>query len=445
MKLCSSVGFLSALVALPSTVLADQYHYGNLLVGGKAIGYGGAYVAIADDLSAMHYNPAGLAFQKATKSASVNTLAFEDTEFLGVFSDGSDLKRSSFSVIPGFIGLSTEKERLSYGTFFTVLDYSQERSTSETTYTLEQQQVSQSVVEFVDYDLDSAGYKLGGSIAYQLSDNISAGFSLSLIYKELITSQGSGGIYTLPAELGGISTGFNAQQRITEEQYIVEPAFGLLWKTDTINLGLKYSHQVSFYRDFESSSRLTAPIVLAFNPMASSATMLLSKSDRKQKYPHQFSFGASKAFEHITLSAQIDYYTSVDDLSYQDSIPLADTLNLNSVTNYSIGMEFDITDNAAFQLAFFTDNSNGDIDTDEEFQRVEDINVQGVSIAYKSKVYDYPYRIGFYLKEGNGNVRYSDVRFVESVFGFNLYPSNDAQDISRAKKHAFVLFASMDF
>ena len=67
MKLCSSVGFLSALVALPSTVLADQYHYGNLLVGGKAIGYGGAYVAIADDLSAMHYNPAGLSFQTSAK------------------------------------------------------------------------------------------------------------------------------------------------------------------------------------------------------------------------------------------------------------------------------------------------------------------------------------------------------------------------------------------
>ena len=220
---------------------------------------------------------------------------------------------------------------------------------------------------------------------------------------------------------------------------------GLLWKTDAINLGFKYSHQVSFYRDFESSSRLTAPIVLAFNPAASSATMFLSKSERKQKYPHQLSFGASTAFQHITLSAQVDYYTSVDDLTYQNSVPLADTLNLNSVTNYAIGMEFDVTDDSAFQFAFFSDNSNGDIDTSEAYQRVEDIDVRGISVAYKSKIYDYPYRIGFYIKKGSGNVRYSDVRFVESVFGFNLYPSNDEQDISKAKKHAFVFFASMDF
>ncbi|GGF72550.1 hypothetical protein GCM10011338_25930 [Alteromonas lipolytica] len=428
-----------------SAVHADQYHYGNLLVGGKAIGFGGAYASIADDLSAMHYNPAGLAFQKATKSASVNTLAFEDTEFLGVFTDGSDLKRSSFSVVPGFIGLSSQNNKLSYGTFFTVLDFSQERSTSEATYTMEIQQIPQDVVEFVDYDLDSAGYKIGGSLAYELSDSLSVGFTLSFIYKDLITSQGSGGIYTLPAEYGGTSTGFNARQRITEEQYLVEPTLGLLWKSNLINIGLTYSHQISFHREFESSSRITAPMVLAMNPYATSATMFLSTSNNKQKYPHQFSLGVSKEFERVTLSAQVDYYTSVDDLSYQEAIPLADTLNLQTVTNYSVGLEFKLTADSAVQVAFFTDNSNGDIDTNEAYQRVEDIDINGVSIAYKSKVYDYPYRVGFYVKEGSGNVRYSDVRFVESVFGFPLYPPNDTQDISRAKKHAFVLFASMDF
>ena len=432
-------------ILISSTTFADQYHYGNMLVGGKAIGFGGAYSAIADDLSAMHYNPAGLAFQNASKSASVNTLAFEDTEFTGVFTDGSNLKRSSFAVVPGFIGLSSRKDKISYGSFFTVLDYSQERSTSETSYTIEQQQLAQSVVEFVDYDLDSAGYKIGGSLAFQLTDNLSVGSSLSFIFKELVTSQGSGGVYTLPEALGGVSTGFSAQQRITEEQYIVEPTLGLLWKTDLGNVGFKYSYQTSFYRDFESSSRITAPIVLASAPTSSSASLINSKSKEKQKYPHQFSFGMSKEFDTVMLSMQIDYYTAVDNLTYQESLPLADTLNLNAVTNYSFGLEVKISEKSAIQMSYFTDNSNGDIDTQEAFQRVEDIDIKGLSIAFRSTIYDYPYRLGFYVKQGSGEVRYSDIRFVESVFGFNLYPTNDTQDITKAKKHAFVLFASMDF
>lgn len=96
----------SALGVLSGTLVADPYHYNNLLVGGKAIGYGGAYVALANDQSAMHYNAAGLAFQEDSTSASVNTMAFENTRFENVYTDGSDFERKSFTVVPGFIGIS---------------------------------------------------------------------------------------------------------------------------------------------------------------------------------------------------------------------------------------------------------------------------------------------------------------------------------------------------
>ena len=124
MKSVTSVGLISSLMVLSSAAIADQYHYGNLLVGGKAIGFGGAYVAVADDQSAMHYNAAGLAFQRNAKSASVNTQAFEDTRFKNVYTDGSDFTRTSFSVVPGFLGISGSSGLWSYGSYFTVTDYS---------------------------------------------------------------------------------------------------------------------------------------------------------------------------------------------------------------------------------------------------------------------------------------------------------------------------------
>lgn len=444
MKSVSSLCLLSGLVLLSSTVIADQYHYGNLLVGGKAIGYGGAYVAIADDLSAMHYNPAGLAFQEASTSASVNTMAFEDTEFLGVFSDGSDVKRSSFTVVPGFIGLSGKQGKLSYGSFFTVMDFSQERSTSQTEYTIEGD-IPQDVVEFVDYDLDNASYKVGGSLAYEYSDNFAIGMSLALVYKDFITTQGSGAFYTFPIELGGTTTGFNAQQRVTEEQYIVEPTIGALWKTDTLNIGVKYSQQFSINRNFESTIKLVAPGVLAIDPYHSSAFFAVTQSDEKQQYPHQFSLGMSKQFSKLNISVQVDYYSSVDDLTYQPETALPDTVNLDSVTNYSAGVEYNIDEDTALQLAFFTDNSNGVIDINQTYQRIEKIDVSGVSLAYKSKLLDLPFRFGVYVKKGSGNIRFSDLRFVEAAFGIPFYPTNDNYDISKARKSAVVIFASMDF
>lgn len=99
-----SILFSLSLLISSISAHAEQYHYENLLVGGAAIGLSGSFVAIADDLSAMHYNPAGLVGQQSTRSASVNTMSWESTEFISAFNDGSDFSRDSFTVVPGFMG-----------------------------------------------------------------------------------------------------------------------------------------------------------------------------------------------------------------------------------------------------------------------------------------------------------------------------------------------------
>ena len=63
-------GFIISFL-LATTAVADEYHYVNTFNGSKVAGLGGAYTAIADDLSAMLYNPAGLSFSTVKSTASV--------------------------------------------------------------------------------------------------------------------------------------------------------------------------------------------------------------------------------------------------------------------------------------------------------------------------------------------------------------------------------------
>ena len=58
-----------------SPLLADQFHYKNLLIGDRAIGLAGAYIGVSDDASGIFYNPAGLGFALSNDiSGSANAL-----------------------------------------------------------------------------------------------------------------------------------------------------------------------------------------------------------------------------------------------------------------------------------------------------------------------------------------------------------------------------------
>ncbi|RYZ71254.1 MAG: hypothetical protein EOP09_04915 [Proteobacteria bacterium] len=50
---------LAILTLSGASAYADQFHYHNLVVGERAMGLGGAFTAVADDASAIVYNPAG--------------------------------------------------------------------------------------------------------------------------------------------------------------------------------------------------------------------------------------------------------------------------------------------------------------------------------------------------------------------------------------------------
>ncbi len=103
------IAFLASLVAVfatGSTTLfaTNEYYYKNMLVGERAFGLGGAYVAISDDPSGVFHNPAGLVYSLENYvSLSANAFMSSEQKFKDVY-PGQDHTYTSEGFVPSFFG-----------------------------------------------------------------------------------------------------------------------------------------------------------------------------------------------------------------------------------------------------------------------------------------------------------------------------------------------------
>jgi len=433
---------------LGSIAVADEYHYVNLLNGSKAVGLGGAYIAIADDLSAMLYNPAGLSISNIKSTASVNVFSLEKTEFSNVFSDGSDFTRDSFVIVPGFFAFRKKEGNWDLGISFVVSDLSKERTSTDVITNIEQNGFvpGQTNNEFIYIDLDNSAYKLGVSSAFRYSENLSFGGSLYLQYKEFTTVQGSGLISTIFTPNGNFEGGFNASRRISDLQVSIQPILGVLWQQGNLSLGGKLAYEIPIKRDYEATATILLASLVPLPPEITPAFRVKEKTRIKQDLPFEIAIGGSYLFSNFLMTANVNYFSKVD--STGDALEYINTpitRKLNEVINWSIGMEYEYSTDTSIRFGLFTDKSNGDIDIDIDNQRIEDIDLIGLSTSIKTIVLENNLTFGLYYKYGKGDVRFADIRSVENIVGLPLYPDNGNNDIAEAKKNSLVLFLSLDF
>ena len=72
------VGWLVLSLGWSHTAHADDTHYQDFIVGGRAVGLGGAFCSIADDPSGIFYNPAGIVDSRhSSLQVSTNLYGFE--------------------------------------------------------------------------------------------------------------------------------------------------------------------------------------------------------------------------------------------------------------------------------------------------------------------------------------------------------------------------------
>jgi long-chain fatty acid transport protein len=440
--------YFVALTLLSSKAFADEYHYVNVFNGSKAAGLGGAYTAIADDLSAMLYNPAGLSLSTVKSTASVNIFSQEETEFSNVFSDGSDFTRDSFVIIPGFFAFRKKEGDWDFGLSFAISDLSKERTSTDVITNIEQSefQPSQRNNEFIYIDLDNSAYKLGVTSSFRYSDSLSFGSSLYIQYKEFTTVQGSGIISSVFTPYGNFEGGFNASRRIIDLQVSVQPILGVLWKKGNVSLGGKLGYEIPIRRDYEATATILFSSPEPLPPELTPAFRVTEKTKVKQDLPFELAVGASYKFSDVLLTADVNYYSEVNtsgkSLEFIDT-PI--TRKLNEVINWSVGVEYEYSTDITIRFGVFTDKSNGDIDINIDNQRIEDIDLLGFSTSLRTVFFKNIVTFGLYYKYGKGDVRFADIRSVEQIVGIPLYPDNGNYDIAEAKKNSLVLFLSLDF
>lgn len=446
MRLATKILLLCFLYS--SNAKSDEYHYKNLLVGTKAIGLGGAFTAISDDLSAVFFNPAGLTNTVNSNSASISTFAWEKTTFYDAFSDGTDFTRSSFSIVPSFLGVGDKKGDWHWSIGFGVSDLSTERNYNEVSHPIfdEENATIGEQTEFGNVDLDNSALNLGLGAAHRVNSNLSVGGSLIIKYKKFETIQGSGvsQIYFTPEY--DIYSGFSALRRIKDETILITPVLGVLYQTPSLNIGLKIAKDFTIDRTFTAVHNIFVSSPTPLPPTSKPATVGTVEGNEAQDTSSNVTLGFAKRKNNFEWSFDIDYFSevSVEEHIINEFHP-PNTRDLNQVVNYSLGLTFYKTNRKYFRFGIFTDNSNGKIDTSQPYQRVEDIDMLGISVDYTSDSFGFPMSIGAYVKYGKGDVRLGDLRVVEKIVGLPLYPPRNEFDLSEASKSLFVVFLSANF
>ncbi|MGK5088877.1 hypothetical protein WDW86_15065 [Bdellovibrionota bacterium FG-2] len=105
-KLLLRLFFLPLLVTSWDAARADEFHYKDVLVGERASGMGGTFIAISDDPSGMFYNPAGIVFSMENYfSLSANAYSVSELKYKDIVV-GQDYQYKSQGLVPAFFGFT---------------------------------------------------------------------------------------------------------------------------------------------------------------------------------------------------------------------------------------------------------------------------------------------------------------------------------------------------
>lgn len=354
--------------------LADQLHYNNMLIGDRAAGMGGAYVAISDDPSGMYYNPAGLAYSMGSKlSASMNAFQYNKTDYKGALG-GKDWTRTSSVLVPNFFGITQPLAGGYAGFSYAVTDAAledQDQTFPDTP--------SVGTTFTINFNNQDTTYNIGPSFAFEIGDHWAVGLTMYGYYRtqERIFSQTAldltdpdytitGGNRTVdPADSTKYlmnSTGtVNTDLWQTEYQAITEigarPMLGIMWSpVEKLSFGVSLSQVVllSSERKTQATCYTTDWDAIAVDETNNvvglckydQVSRATTTSNLKRAFPWQVDVGGAYfANSQLIVSGSMSVYQAL----YGLSTPLI---------NYALGAEYYVTGQWAIRVGGYTNLAN---------------------------------------------------------------------------------------
>ncbi|MFC2168789.1 OmpP1/FadL family transporter [Acidobacteriota bacterium] len=291
--------------------------WNNTLIGCRAIAIGGAFAGIADDSSAIFYNPAGLAFQQNNMALSISGFNVWPTH---EYSDslGSNLQSKTNFSVPQIFFTFKASERLTLG-FGAYTPY------------------AGGGVEWNDNGLGLQLKSAMGitsitpSLAYQINDKISIGFNIN-IYRAVIEDTRT---------LQNIGT-----IRTEENGSAFSMGFGLMFKpNEKLGIGLGVRGPAKMQLSGKTTVPLEIPELGSFEANLSSETQF--------NLPWDFSMGFSyKLSEKFLFSTSVQYtmWSALDNIEKTlKNIPTEgdqktiEPMNFKNILLWSVGTEYWVT------------------------------------------------------------------------------------------------------
>ena len=367
MNIISRSGFLlMLLVAGHSTsVLADEYHYNNMLIGDRASGMGGAYTAVSDDATGMFYNPAAIVYVGDRNfSASVNAYYNQTKKYENVIGNQPYVRNSS-ALLANFFGIVKPLGNFKVGLSYAVPDaVSEDQNQSFSN-------VNSAVSRFtINLNNRDTTYNIGPSIAAEVNSDLSIGLTLYAHQRnvQVIVNQ-------FQERTDTTRLWVNKYYKLSETG--IRPILGVMWSpVEKLSLGLSLSQTVVFTSTAQNQDTCwssTAGDCVATATVPSLQTPFLTDINAKRKYPVRVTVGA--AFfpsSNLLVSGDMTYNTAVTDPYFGNKVG---TLNL------ALGSEYYLNRSWAVRAGAYTNRANTPNIQAGVTSIEEQIDLYGVSLS----------------------------------------------------------------
>jgi hypothetical protein len=353
---------------------SEGWSYKSILIGERASGLGGAFVAIADDPSGAWYNPAGLVMgQESYLSGSVNAYQSGSIRYNDVF-NSQDYQYNSQGLIPSFFGMTQElSPHLKFGFVLLVKDYlNQEQNdklqnleTDTRNLTSIQRQLLRSRTTYVT----------GPALSYQLSPRLMIGLSGFFVSQSEKYSDQQRALYINEAD--ATLTDYQITQ-----SYVSRSAVGILPKLGILalphprlSLGLTAAKTFSLTGTRKAEVSTTKVENGELVPPNGDyphdwTTLSLNDSLASVLAPWEFSFGAAWfPSDDWTLTSQVDYYTEDSNFHYR----------AQPVLNAALGIEWAHIPQLPIRIGVYSNSWNTPQLSSTSTNQPEYINPIGVS------------------------------------------------------------------
>lgn len=291
--------------------------WNNTLMGCRALALGGAFVAIANDPSAIFHNPAGLVFQEKRLNLSINGFYISPIHEY-VMTDGSKAESNYKSSLPQVFLTYSTSDRLTLGVGFYV-------------------PYAGGGIDWKEADLgfpfkSTLGvYSITPTLSYKISEKLSIGINLNFYGAVMDVEQ-------VDPMMGAMS--------VEEKGSTFSAGFGLMFKpTEKLSIGLGVRGPAKMKLSGEATITVTDPVFGSFQ--------ILCDSETHFNIPWDFEVGFSyKINENIlfTTSAQYTLWSALDkvkkwmhDLPVVGDLYVEENMNFKDIFIARVGVEYFIS------------------------------------------------------------------------------------------------------